>query len=574
MKKIRLEISDFLYNAGIVGIAKILEFAELSFTREANYIEFDESYLEGFEELYFNYFVETYNVFTSYYNIVKFEDYIDNFDLEKAEEGSIEYINRYIDYLKGKLTSNSYKSAYSLISSSDFDILEREKNLKKLKITKKQSVSVIAKDIVQVFSDIKDVIDYLKRDEVQKYIKAKNIIYDVIQNFWSNASFLNKTKSNSDMYVAYKVDFIESAQKYMAADRTNFKYPCFTCTYSIENLSKPNAFDLAWLNQIGVDIKRKTSHFWNLKVDSYICPICNLVYSCIPAGFTVIKNNAIFINENSSIRDLISVNKFSLNSSNLTLEDIEEEGYYKILDIMEQNRIDNFEREADNIQIVKLYTVKERNKEKQKYTFNILSKEKLSLIGKHKTQLKYLIHRNAKVGKDYYINIFREVLKRLYNDTNQFDLIHTLVLLNLQGNFKSISAIKSIINLNDGFLGSKRRVKMVGYKDINKFISYGLNLREKYLSKSAKNKIPGITYRLTNALNTKDANKFINTLINAYLYDGSLIPTSLGQTLNDVDKLRTLGYAFIIGFQGIDSEQSVAPEETKGNVEGENEDAK
>ena len=35
----------------------------------------------------------------------------------------------------------------------------------------------------------------------------------------------------------------------------------------------------------GFDTSRKPSHVWNFINDIAVCPVCKLVYSCVPAGF-------------------------------------------------------------------------------------------------------------------------------------------------------------------------------------------------------------------------------------------------------------------------------------------------
>lgn len=559
MGKIRLELSDWLYNAGIIGLVKILKHSEAKIDSGINYVEFDENELANFEEKYFSYFTYTYEKFTSWYKLVSYEDMLNNMDIKNLKEKNIEDINDCIEDIKNKLTSNSYKSAYLLINNSEIDLLKEEKKLQKIKKGKKQTIGDIANDVENVSLQIRKIIDILRDEEVQKYIKCKNVIYDIIQGFWSDVSFLNKNSSKNNMFDEYRSYFIDPVEQYIAADKAKNKYECFTCDNKISTLSKPNAYDLTWLTKIGADMSRKSSHFWNFNGLSYICPLCNLVYSCIPAGFAVVKGKGIFVNQNSSMDTMISINNFILDK-NISIAELEEQSYFNIIDSMQQNQISTAEKEFENIQIVKFDSQNDR----RPYTFNLLSRDKLNIIYHNRKRLKALLKIHVKISKEYYLNLYNEVLQRLYDGKNQFDLINELMHLNLQDKFKGLRYVYLILEINNNFIGGNIN-KMVYFKDIDNFKNYGLKLRDAYTrGNSSKNKISGITYRLLNALKTRDTSRFMETLINAYLYLGKQIPTDFINGLKDIDRFQTIGYSFLIGLQGEDGKENKIL-----NVEGE-----
>ncbi len=124
MEKIRLELADWLYNAGIVGMANIL--GEGNYEVGKNYIEFDRKELEGFQNKYFGYFIKKYEKFTTCYKILN-----TNFDIKniiKSEQ--LEALNKQIEYIKTKIKSNSYQSVYKFLENET--LLEYEKQLKKI----------------------------------------------------------------------------------------------------------------------------------------------------------------------------------------------------------------------------------------------------------------------------------------------------------------------------------------------------------------------------------------------------------------------------------------------------------
>ncbi|WP_125154894.1 type I-B CRISPR-associated protein Cas8b1/Cst1 [Clostridium rectalis] len=541
---IKLELSDWLYNAGIVGICKIFEANDDYYKKDSNYIEFDESLLEDFEEKYFNYFINKYEKFTSWYKIVSIEDKIVNFNKDAVDEKYMDKFNKQIEYVKTKLKSASYKSGYEVIENKEIDLLKEEQNLKKIKKTKKQSIEDIVPMIEEQNELLQGIIQYLKKEEVKRIIMAKNIIYDVIAKFWSDVSFLNSSNNKKSMYKEYKNYFLDDCINYIHEDKEKFKHTCFSCENKIAKLSKPASYDLTWINKMGVDMSRKSSHFWNFYGDTFICPICNLIYSCIPAGFTILKDKGIFINENSDIDILVKVNNTAIDN-NTSFQELEEKSYFTIADNMKQSEFERSNKEIDNIQIVKL----DSNNERRPYSFNVISKNKLKIIYNNRKNLRLLISKNAKIGDGSYINLYSEVIKRLYNNKNSFDLISELFYLKLGDKFKGLSYLKNIIKINNSFLGGIMG-KKVYYKKIDEIQKLGFCLRKDYENKKADNKINGITYRLLNALKTKNSNRFMDTLLNAYMYIRKPIPTEFIEGLKDEAKLQTIGYAFLLGLQG------------------------
>ncbi|MCD3352072.1 type I-B CRISPR-associated protein Cas8b1/Cst1 [Clostridium botulinum D/C] len=549
MSKIQIELNDWLYNAGVVGLINILRHNEEKVKiLNKQCIEIDSDQLQDFEKKYFDFFIDKYLKFTSWYKITSFEDYLEKIDVEKITKDDIDKLNKYIEYLKLKVKLNSFKSAYLLANDASVDILSEEKHLKKISIGKKQTLQdeKVKENIINNLNSIHKIIDNLCKENLKRYVLSKNIIYDVIANFWGGVSFLHTSKNNSDMYSEYKEYFVDGVVSYTDLDKSKDKYNCFTCNNTLSKLSKPIAYELAWINKTGVDMSRKSSHFWDMKGDAYICPICNLIYSCIPAGFTVLKGKGLFINKNTGINTLTKINNQSLDNVS-SIEELEENSYFNIVDNMEQGSISQVSKEIDNIQIVKLNSQNER----RPYTFNIISKDKLKIINKHKEQLKSMIKIHIKISKDDYLNLYNEVLNRLYNGHNLFDLIYKLIYLNLNGNFKNTVYIDMILKINNDLIGGgKMSTNKIDDKVISNCRSYGYYLREEYVQKGAKHKLGGISYRLLNALKTKNVARFMDTLFNSYMYLNKQIPARFAEVLNDKVKFQTIGYAFLLGLQG------------------------
>ena len=142
--KIELKLKDWAYNAGLLGFINILETSDgeekvrkfiddqnrcLKFSKE-ELLEL----LEDFEYKYFDFFIKRYGKTLTYGKILEFEEYIDNFEVNKNElnQKFIENINKKIIMIKNAF-SKKYKVIYPLIGK-DFEknILGLEGEIKKL----------------------------------------------------------------------------------------------------------------------------------------------------------------------------------------------------------------------------------------------------------------------------------------------------------------------------------------------------------------------------------------------------------------------------------------------------------
>lgn len=542
MGMIKIQIGDWLKNAGIVGLSTVLarlQTPELKIIEKGQYIEFDEKLLDGFEDKYFEVLIDKHEKSLSWYKLISQEYVLNN--LEDKKE-SVEKLNKIIDEIKSKVNSNSYKNAYLILKDSEI-IENLIPKIKMIKITKKQDFNDVKEEYLEQIKILTEIIEYFKKPNVKKIIAAKNVMYEVIQPFWTNVSFLLKTNNKKEMYNLYKADFVDSVKKYSEKDNSKNKYNCFTCENKISKLSKPEAFNLSWLVKVGVDKDKKSSHFWNMKCDVYICPICNLVYSCIPIGFTTLKGKGLFINNNGSIRTLKTSNVAEVSYENEKFEEIEQASYLRIVNTVDQYGIENIDKEFENIQIVKF----DSSNGSRPYSFNVLSKRLLRIIYYNRKRLQKLIKVIVKVTDKYYINLYSEVIDRLYVGKDLFDLIYMLMKMNLGEEFKGTHFIYSILEINNSFKGGRG----MRFEDTKNFKNYGLNLRKKYVESGNESKISGITYRLLNALKTKDSSKFMDTMINAYMYVKLEIPTDFVKGLNNMDALQGIGYAFLIGLQGV-----------------------
>ncbi|WP_432407980.1 type I-B CRISPR-associated protein Cas8b1/Cst1 [Wukongibacter sp. M2B1] len=552
MTIIRLEMNDWLYNAGLVGLYSILKHSGdiVEPKVQQQYIEFNLSVLDGFEEKYFKYFIDKYEKYLSWHKIVSYGDVINYYEdnnFEHFGEKDLESLNKYIkDVIKKYLKSASYKSAYDLIDSKH-NILDYVSEINAVKLKKKENIEDKIFEIKDIFSKLKIIIAYCNKLENKRYLAGKNVIYTMIKNSWNGICFLNPQTKEKDIYLDYKSYFVDTIRSYMEDNREKYKYKCFICDREISDLKN----DLSFMNNIGFDVSRKSSHVWNFNNDVAVCPICKLVYSCIPAGITYVYNKGIFINDNHSFDRLVNINS-KIRDEILKEQDMNQTLTYKALVNSIQEQVNNkLKYELSDIQIVRY--------EDEKYRFNILSRKMLKTINKVKDDLNKIINSGYREINTYF-NIYPLVMDRILNNQNMFTLIHKLLAYKLSKPKEcrfGISHIMRIININSKSLEGLGYMGKIDEKVIKNGNRAGYYLRERYSDKGAKDKLNGISYRLLNALKTNNKNMFMDTLLNCYLYAQKTVPAIFMEALKDEEKFKTIGYAFVAGLiEGKDNKKA------------------
>lgn len=284
-----------------------------------------------------------------------------------------------------------------------------------------------------------------------------------------------------------------------------------------------------------------------------MCPICKLIYSCIPVGFSYVYGTGIFINANTNVSELIRINS-------KIKEEIYSEtslaGIYKVLNREVQKDI---EYELEDIQLVRF--------ENEKYYFNILSKNMIRVMINSKNDIQLLEAITFKFNGESY-SLIDEITKRLLNNENLFNLIHKIIYSKVAGDsiYLNSFAIFSTIKINF------RMLKGIGYmenKEINilsKARVAGKNLKQKYEAKGSEHKLPEIRYRLLNGIKTNNITMTMDTILNCYLYCNENVPKIILEMMGSEEAFKELGYSFISGLLAKEFEDKKEDKDNK--VEG------
>ena len=528
-RKIRVEIKDWLFNAGILGLYRILKHADAHVLKSGNYIEFEAGALENFERLFFEYFSDTYEKNSLWFNLTAFCRA--NMDMDNPGGMEEEKIQEFVKSFSTGLNQASYQTAYEMITGDKDHIKTILNTVKDTKIPLPERAGKI-KEIYDFFIVNKEII------------QAKYISYSVINNYWGGVSFLNKQQVKKNMFDLYRKDFVAPVFNFFQAREKKSPFGnCLICN-SVIGSKSDCSIGLSWL-KMDLDSARKTSVYWNHQPDLIICPVCNLVYSCVPAGFTTIRKKGLFINDNSRIESLLDYNNVAVERLKKiepdNMESVEDITYTTIINLIRQKRDENLKKEVENIQVIKFDPVRG-------YTFNLLSKSVIEVIDKSEKELNQLAKlNNVSLDSKNWINLYSEVIDRIYRNINLYPLIYLVTVLSRKDTKKRwmIKYSNLIFDINMNFIGGK-----MSEKKIHAMKQLGLKLKKGYRGKDAENKIQGIAYRLLNFLKTKNTNGFLDVVINCHMHIGAEVPTLFVECIDDEERFQAYGYAFLLGFTG------------------------
>lgn len=548
---IQITLGDWQWNAAIIGFINIVGQENVRFVGE-DALEFTATILDGFEEQYFAYMIHAYEKTFSWYKIVSFKDKLYAYEESSFESFDLKALlslNTYLKDVKRYTKSNSYKAAYEL-SGLDVDMLSLEKQLATIKEPRSQQQFDVEKnriiaEVKQTFIILREIIDYCDSASGKRYIGAKNAIYTVIKNAWNGVSFLNAQTKEKDVYFDYKTYFVDTVTDYLISVKNNYKHNCFVCDAPIKNMSS----DLSFLNATGFDVARKSSHVWDFQNDIAICPVCKLIYSCLPAGMIYIYDRGIYVNANIRLKDALNIN-FRIKQDILrSHEGGMRSVYHALVGALHVKENNTAKYEFADVQVVRY--------ENESYRFNILSRKMLEIIAASEQELNSLI-KTAFSENGGSVQIYDEVIARIFNNRNLFTLIHRMLYYKLSDSSKCYfngAHVNHLLKINQriymslgGMKMEKTEEKETGNSDLVRYArAAGYHLRGKYVNKGSDNKLSGICYRLLNALKTSNTDMFMDVTLNCYLYVNSQVPKVITDVLGKEKSFSTMGYAFVSG---------------------------
>lgn len=554
---IRLTMGDWQWNAALIGFVNIVGEDNVHIMDDT--VEFTSDILIGFEDKYFAYLIHAYEKTLSWNKIVSYKDKLyayEESNFENFNLKALQSLNTYIKDVKRYTKSNSYKAAYELIDS-ELDMLSLEKQLTTIKEPKGQqefdgNKNNLISEVEKNLEILKQIIMYCNSLEGKRYIGAKNVIYTVIKNAWNGVSFLNAQTKEKEVYVDYKTYFVDTGTEYLKSNKSKYKYNCFVCDVPIKDMSN----DLSFLNATGFDVARKSSHVWDFKNDIAICPMCKLIYSCLPAGMIYIYDRGIYVNANIRMRDALNINLRIKKDIVSSQEGGVRSVYHALVGALHEKENNTAKYELADVQVVRY--------ENESYRFNILSQKMLKIIVASEQELNSLI-KTAFSENGVNVQIYDEVIARIFNSQNLFTLIHRMLRYKISDSSKCYfngTHVTHLLMINQRIYISLGGIKMDKTGEqvqenidlVKNAKAAGYYLRGEYTNKGSANKLPGICYRLLNALKTSNTDMFMDVTLNCYLYVRSQVPKVITDVLGKEKSFSTMGYAFVAGM--IDAQDS------------------
>ncbi|MBC6136965.1 type I-B CRISPR-associated protein Cas8b1/Cst1 [Listeria innocua] len=545
--EIEIRANDWLVNAGMTGFLNIIGKENVRIDGQSIYFKAD--LLEDLETKYFNFFIQEYKETLAWTKIISYKETMERFRADEFisfDETSLDNLNKYVkDVVKFYLKKPNYIKVFPLINP-DADVSKWLENLNTINLTKKQKWEDVKLDIVEQvkknYTHLDIIIDFCASEKGLRYLGAKNLIYSVINKGWSGVSFLFKQTKFIDPYLDYKTTFVDPVIEYLNTDLSKAKYNCFNCNQPIKNLK----LDLSFMNEVGYDTARKTSHVWDFNNDVATCPVCRLVYSCVPAGFTYVYGEGMFINDSYDVDWLYRVNERMRNSIlHFNKDGINTTNTYRAL-------VESITMEHENNRRYELADIQLIRYENDHYRFNLLSKKMLHVVNDSRGMLKSLIRCGYKEGS-LNINLYKEVIQRLMNNENLFTLIHKLIFYketNANGIYYNMGHVSGILDINTKFLEESEVMTTISQNQLWFVQSCGTKFKEGYVNKKSENKIAGITYKLLNSLKINDKDGFMDTLLNSYSYLAIPIPNVFMNIFLNDEAFKSVGYAFMLGVGG------------------------
>lgn len=533
---IEILTGDFLKNSGIVAFISLLkeDYAKENddYIIDGNRLQVKKEYLKNtnLTDLYFHCMVKRYQNETPIPKIIEeIENILRRFDYENIDKKDIQ--DR-LSFISDKLGAASFKTGINSIKDEveDSDIYFNviNKSFKKSKINDELKEKLL------------ELKKFLSTDIVFETLCFKSICYNIINKFWEK-SFLLRNNAKKNMKECYEADFIKPLMDYLEIDTDKMNDQCIDCGNSINSKF---SIPISFMCDFADDLARKKSALFNFNMDMNLCPVCAFLYSLVPLGFLKYNRDYIFVNQNGSIEDLCRINVYNVEHSKEKLQQDYQlrDKYQKIYQMIEGYELETQKLTNNNIQII---TRSIKDNDQVKYEFDILDNYLIEIVSDKyiSKTLEYFKRKNVVKINDQYLSVFREVLKRILNRVNMYDLINLLLRQSIDSGESSYLAYYTnrIVEIQYIIKGGKSMGELYhARKD-------GWDLRNKL--ENVDENYRGTIYQLINALKVDDRNKFVDIILRIYTSKGLPIPFSISRVLES-DYGTEIGYQFITGLKG------------------------
>jgi CRISPR-associated protein Cst1 len=524
--KITVKLDTALFNAGVLGFIDVLEKGGIDCEKNGDELIFDGQALAKADiaEIYLEAVVEKFKKSTKIYRVITSADgLVEKPDAEIFidEESKKDFLKRAKDFSE-PFWGNAIKTGLQTLNDNGThnDIFKNAEALKKTTNIGE------AKELIKKIRD-----DFFSVPVVAQTLYMKAIIYTKINMIWEGIAFSNRAEAKAPVKDSFKRVFADPLQTLLTSDNGG-KTACVCCGNRRGGLDS-----LSFLNDTGIDAKRKKSPFWNMRFNLEVCPLCRFIYTCAPIGFNQIGQDLVFVNRNKSLEDLIGSN------AKLSIE--EEVNYrYKIINDLILNEVEVKRNEISNIEVLIRH-----GGDKCYYSLDIIDKRTIRIFERCKYDLGAIKFNKAKIDEKIYINIAEEAIGCLFSKRALWSLILGLIRAEYAGHALWRLLMIQIKREEDFKMENPNVKRRIGI--LNTMWKEGSTLKQLYNDGDKNsNKFKSTIIKMQNMLRLENRDDFFDILFRLYGGITRDIPDAFLDAMKSDKAFKEIGVAFILGALG------------------------
>lgn len=525
--------SSFLLNSGILGFIRFLESnsakagVDYIFDNQSLYVSKNYITDNDISKMYVNTMAKLLGNQTKFFSILAKKNYVISLYEQSTElNGEVQKgLESIYKEFAAMLEKSSFKAGYIICNSYEHIV---QMDLTMISDFKK------AKDLIEKKELYLKLCEIVEQPEMSNVLIIKDLMYTKINLFFDNTSFFLPANLKLKIEDCYLKDFVTPLINEIKSDKPK-KKRCIEC----DELST-DVKSISFMIDTTDDVARKKSAYWNCKPDAYVCPVCALMYTFVPLGFAFLGQDAVFINNNSSIDGLIKIMSSYRDRTELNTTGSLKSRMYQAFT---SDKIDMISNKINNIQVIV------RSPKSSHYELSILGKDKIKMLLFSKKHLTNLEKKYIKNGKDF-ISVYDEVFDNILYNRSQYVLINKLFRMELS-NSTSTNYLINILNIELIFRGGNNLDSLKKNVDIafavGKEMRYVLTGSVK--DKDIDNSLRGFVYKLSNALSVGNRDDFLDTIIRVYSGKGIAIPYIFKETYSSDEMFKAIATGFILGLK-------------------------
>lgn len=590
----RITLNNWLYNAGIIGLLRILKSQGIDFNDQLKkgYFELLPVHLENFHFAYFKYVLEYINPFKMFYQVknaskakIKLEQFKDFSKVENDLKNQIIKLQEdFHNNLNEALNNKEYDNWNEYIKSTCREFfVNLNIIIKNVKSEDKKTNNVINKLLDKPqkskFQNKLNEISEMTTNRILDWY----FLYVCLQPFYKNKAVIGQAEAKPIRIQRFYDDFIQPCINNINNKANNglkCKF-CNTQSIDINNFKKEDSdkftFNETLFYPVGTTVQFK-NFFYNMQSDLFLCDVCELIILCAWAGFNEIPYQ---FRTGDSDTEYIFVNLPSLDlmlKENDYLKELYAISQKKRKDTMyEEIMASLFTKEKEkksywvmqNVLFVEIKPTARKDTQKPIFKYFHIGKDMAELfINKNAINCFNKIYGRLKLQDKIEINLKREIIHRIL-EGNELSSVNRKILTQVLDNRNidpwnmfNISLIHSIrkqiwvLHNNNKLKG----VNPMAIENESKKLSgilYGISQRgTKLIGKFSTNpeedwkQRQRKSYRMLSLIRTGKYTEFYDIIMKLHIDAQLPIPENLLGFLNIKDDIdfEAKAYAFMSGF--------------------------